>query len=547
MTFFKKIALLTAFFFISLLADAQSLAFFEAMQAFTNKDYEQATELFKNIVSSENDNDAAYYYLGLIAEDELEKESYLKQAISLDSTNYWYQYALAGHYLQSGNIDKATSLYESLINQYPKKSSLYYDVIGIYMAGDDAQKALDALDVIETRTGKSETLALARIELMFKQKEPQKAYDFLLDYYKDFRSPRLATLIGDYYMGLYQEDEALNYYQQALEMDPTFVEAAYKASHIYRSKGQYDNYFNYLRSFIKSNQIAPQGKAAYMEDLLKSGQFAQLFAPQIDSLMGEMYATHPTDSLVTGLTAAYYYQSGQVDKALDVYKRLMADYPDDAAAAFNYCLILYYAEDWYNVISYSTVAIQQYSNPIDFLQMRGIAFWQVNEYDSSMQDYRTMLAMAPRDSAIALSCYTAIGDLYHLDGNKKEAYKNYDKALKINPNYAPVLNNYAYYLTDAYTKPLSKPDATLRKAMKMSLITIQQEPDNATYVDTYAWLLHLCGRDVEAKAMFKHAMLYGGKDSATILEHYAIVLQTLGEDALANIYFKQAKALDPEE
>ena len=77
----------------------------------------------------------------------------------------------------------------------------------------------------------------------------------------------------------------------------------------------------------------------------------------------------------------------------------------------------------------------------------------------------------------------------------------------------------------------------------MSRKTITTEPDNPTYLDTYAWILHLLGEDIEAKAIFKHAMLYGGKESKTILQHYAVVLEKLGEKDLANIYFNQAAAM----
>ena len=74
----------------------------------------------------------------------------------------------------------------------------------------------------------------------------------------------------------------------------------------------------------------------------------------------------------------------------------------------------------------------------------------------------------------------------------------------------------------------------------MSKKTIDQEPDNATYLDTYGWLLHLLGKDQDAKAVFKHALIYGAKDSATSLEHYAEVLESLGENDLAKVYRTQA-------
>ena len=48
----------------------------------------------------------------------------------------------------------------------------------------------------------------------------------------------------------------------------------------------------------------------------------------------------------------------------------------------------------------------------------------------------------------------------------------------------------------------------------------------------------------EAKAQFKHALLYGGTENADILDHYAEVLFKLGEHDLAFIYWNQAKNLD---
>ena len=75
----------------------------------------------------------------------------------------------------------------------------------------------------------------------------------------------------------------------------------------------------------------------------------------------------------------------------------------------------------------------------------------------------------------------------------------------------------------------------------MSRKTVEAEPDNATYLDTYGWILYLQGKPQEAKPHFKHAMLYGGKDSAVIMDHYAEVLYALKEYDLAFVYWNLAK------
>ena len=58
---------------------------------------------------------------------------------------------------------------------------------------------------------------------------------------------------------------------------------------------------------------------------------------------------------------------------------------------------------------------------------------------------------------------------------------DFDNILKEDPENVMVLNNYAYYL--------SEDNENLDKAEKMSKITITKEPENSTYLDTYAWIL----------------------------------------------------------
>ena len=96
-----------------------------------------------------------------------------------------------------------------------------------------------------------------------------------------------------------------------------------------------------------------------------------------------------------------------------------------------------------------------------------------------------------------------------------------------------MLNKYAYYLSEEGKK--------LKKAYEMSRKTVEKEPDNATYLDTFGWIVYLLGRPMEAKPFFKRAMLYGGKDSAVILDHYADVLYALKEYDMAFVYWNMAK------
>lgn len=145
-----------------------------------------------------------------------------------------------------------------------------------------------------------------------------------------------------------------------------------------------------------------------------------------------------------------------------------------------------------------------------------------------IRESEILMALQPDDTEAQLTGLSIIGDTYHSMGQSRKAYKTYEEALKINPRYCPVLNNYAYYLSEERRK--------LCKASRMSRITVEEEPDNATYLDTYGWILYLRGKAKEAKPYFKHAMIYGGKESEVILRHYSKVLEKLGEKNLAEYY-----------
>ena len=150
------------------------------------------------------------------------------------------------------------------------------------------------------------------------------------------------------------------------------------------------------------------------------------------------------------------------------------------------------------------------------------------DWQTVIDECYAQIDLNPSDKEKVVSLGGYIGDCYHQLGNERETFRVYREVLKIDPDYCPVLNNYAYYL--------SEKRKSLSKAARMSLRTIELEPDNPTYLDTYGWILYLQRKYKEAKPHFKHAMIYGGKESEVILRHYSQVLEALGEADLSAYY-----------
>jgi Tfp pilus assembly protein PilF len=237
------------------------------------------------------------------------------------------------------------------------------------------------------------------------------------------------------------------------------------------------------------------------------------------------------------LTAGtYFFRSDRRDHGVELFRKNSDLYPDDFNARAMYIQSLSYSEDWDTLLKASEEAYAAFPGEPAFLNMRVMSYYNLGDMQSVISESKRMAEAFKGNPDVVVSALSMIGDTYHQLDNEKEAFEAYEQALKIDPEYAPVLNNYAYYLCLNGRK--------LKKAAAMSKITVEQEPDNATYLDTYGWILHLQKKSQEAKSYFKHAMLYGGKDSATILDHYAEVLYALGEYDLAKVYWDDAVKKD---
>lgn len=90
-------------------------------------------------------------------------------------------------------------------------------------------------------------------------------------------------------------------------------------------------------------------------------------------------------------------------------------------------------------------------------------------------------------------------DVLHQIGAKpKEMFAAFERVLDIDPYNLQTMNNYAYYMATH--------GGDLSKAEQMSGVTIREEPNNPSFLDTYGWIMHLKGQDELAKFYLNKAL-----------------------------------------
>lgn len=145
------------------------------------------------------------------------------------------------------------------------------------------------------------------------------------------------------------------------------------------------------------------------------------------------------------------------------------------------------------------------------------------------------LSVIPADSRQALEIKVAKADLLEGEGKWKEARPLYEEAAS--RGHIGASNNLAYFLTK-----YGSPD-DLAYAEKLASNVISAEPDNATYLDTYAWVLYKRGAYTLAKLYMKKAIDKSPSPDATYWAHYAEILTASGDYGEAKTAWRKALEL----
>ena len=538
------IALVSALFFFSPLVKAQvdsGAMVVSAVEYIESGDYIRAEAVLQRILSEDPDNDAALYYMAMchLAQKRADKaEDCLNAAVASDSTNFWYRHRLASLYAMTSREELTIDMYESLLEDFPKRSELYFDLVELYSSQGEYGKALDTLTEIETVFGMTESIAIYRYNLMLKTGEREQAFRTLEEYNSRYSSPYVLSVLAEHHLGTYNDSTALAYYNEALELAPDFSPALLGKAETLRMTRRYDEYFDVLSAYVSLPDEHPKAKSDYINAVLRGvdARFLRTFSPQLDSIVNQVVKVHPSDSVALNLAGLYYYSTARADQAGEYFRTNAQTHPRSLSANAGYVEYLMYSEKWDELSKEGRRAFEIFPKEVAFLEMASMGDYNLKEYGKVLEICDRMLEVAPADSAVVLRAWSTKGDVFHLIGETSKAYKAYEKALKVNPDYIYVLNNYAYYLSLEGKK--------LKKAHDMSRKTIEAEPDNATYLDTFGWILFLQGKPEEAKTHFKRAMLYGGKESPVIMDHYAEVLFALGEYDRAMVYWNMALQID---
>lgn len=518
--------------------------FIDAMLQRQKGNNDAAFDLLKHCVHIRPEAPEAYfflaqYYMSLKQNDKAIE--CFKKAADLEPDNSTYLETLAKAYVTNDNDSLAIGTLEKIVEKETGRIDILEMLVQLYQNRADYDNTIKTLDRLETLEGKNERLTYAKSEIYSLTGDKKAAINEmkkLADQYPNDLNYR--GMYGDALLMNGREKEAFDIYTGILKAEPDNYRAQLSMRAYYKQKDMAADADSMTMQLLLNKNTGDDARVYIMRQEIAESENGGGDSTKILRLFDRMMAQPQASTDIAILYATYMSLKKMPQEKIEaVLEKVLAQTPDNAAARLQLVAYAWQRDDLDRVIELCKAARQYNPDEMAFYYYEGMAHFRKDDNDSALNAFQNGISVIGEhsDPDIVSDFYAVMGDLLYEKGRAAEAYAAYDSCLQWKDDNIGCLNNYAYYL--------SVNGDSLDKAEKMSYRTVKAEPKNATYLDTYAWILFMQGRYAEAKIYIDQAMQNDSDSSAVILEHAGDIHAKAGDIDGAVELWARAAAKDP--
>jgi tetratricopeptide (TPR) repeat protein len=514
--------------------------FYEGVRLKNAEKYDASFEMFKHALEIDSTSSAALfeqasYYMQMNRSENA--VSLMKKAVLYEPGNLEYRSTLSTLLFELGMFGEAAEAYEILVKAYPDRPELNYYLAESYSRMGEVGKAIDIYDALENVVGMREALSMEKYRLYMTIEQPENAFDELKKLAGKFPiEPRYPMMIGDLYLQQNDQEEALKYYNKAKEIDPNTPFYPVSMANYYEQTGQNDSARQQIHDALMNKELEVDIKMNILARYIVQQYSGHQDVGSADTLFQTLLEQHPDDSRLKLTYGEFLAMRQKFEEARFQYRLVTESEPENVAAWQQLLRLSLQTDDMEEVIRICIKCRSIFPDAMEFYFYQGIAYYRKQEYQQAIDLYTEAIPLIPAGNKGLISdFYGQIGDAYFKLRDTVKSFQAYEEALKYNDKNVMVLNNYAYYLS------LLKRD--LPKAERMSALCIKMDPNNATYIDTYAWVFFVQGNYSFAKLYIEQAISKDQTDSPELVDHYGDVLYMSGDPEKAVAQWKKAKEM----
>ena len=519
--------------------------FLEAMRMKGKNEYDAAFGLLQHCLDINPTASSALYEISqyyMFLRQVPQGQVALEQAVAFAPDNYWYSQGLVSLYQQQNELDKAAALLEKMVTRFPSKQDPLFSLLDIYSRQEKYNDVISTLNRLEKRLGKNEQLSMEKFRIYLQMKDDKKAFQEIESLVQEYpMDMRYQVILGDVYLQNGKKQEAYDAYQKVLAVEPDNPMALFSMASYYEQTGQKELYQQQLDTLLLNKKVTSDTKISVMRQVIaENEQSSAKDSTQVIALFDRMMKQDMDDPQIPMLYSQYLLSKNMEQEAVPVLEQVVDLDPTNKAARLMLVSAAVKKEDYKRIIKVCEPGIGATPDALELYYYLAIAYHQAEQGDSVLSVCNRALEHITPDTRkeVISDFYSIMGDIYHTKKQMTEAYAAYDSALVYNPSNIGALNNYAYYLS------VERRD--LDKAEEMSYKTVKAEPNNSTYLDTYAWILFEKGNYAEARIYIDNAMKNDGEKSDVIVEHCGDIYFMTGDVEGALKYWKKALEMGSE-
>ncbi|HBQ57907.1 MAG TPA: hypothetical protein DD786_12265, partial [Porphyromonadaceae bacterium] len=366
--------------------------FYEAVNAKTLGKYAESFDLLQHCYSMDSTNASVLIELGAYYSSLEEKNKaldFFRRAVKQDPANYYYNMILAGLSKELDLKKEVIEIYNYLLKTYPEKVELYFELANVYGDNGELDKAIQSLDSLQKYTGVSDAITLNKFRLYNMMDKKDRAFEEIQSVIdKNPDNIRYKLLMGDLYLQDNQADKALDYYQQAKQIDPDEPSLILSMVNYYEKTNNKPAAVEELQKAITSSKMEVETKlqllARYITLLRQSQQDIKTANPLFQS----MFEQHPNNTRINMMYGDVLLLQEDKKGAMEQFEIYTKDNPADPAGYEQMLrIVLPDTQALEKVVEITLTGIEHIPTAPQFYFYLGLAKFQQKKYGEALSIY----------------------------------------------------------------------------------------------------------------------------------------------------------------
>ena len=397
--------------------------FFEAIKQKSMENYDKAIEALEKGKEIEPENPVVYFELGknyLAQKKYIEAYDNFQKVTKIDPKNRWAWVGMYDVCYETHDYNKAIPIVEKLIEF---KEDYKEDLTSLYMNTQQFDKALDLINELNSKFGKSDKRELYKADILKDARYQSSEKNNLLAQIK--KSPKdESNYIALIYMYSQsnQEEKALEIAQKLEKEIPTSDWAQVSLFKFYLNNNDGDNAVKAMNIVFPSKKIDSKIKHRMLNEFLIFTKNNPKYESDLDKAIS--YFDNDKEVDVAKEIGKFYYAKSNWDKAIKYFEMHLKNADDDVEMQF-LLLQAYTEKQQFDVLAKKADNLTQlFPTQPQFYYYAGLANNQLGQFKKAITYLESGLDFVIEDDALEINFNIQLGEAYSGlgDANKKEKY-----------------------------------------------------------------------------------------------------------------------------